>query len=155
MRGGVQEGEHVSLDSWKTISQIASYCVAIIAAVFAVPTYVVNSRRERAKWAIQLYEKFYESDHYGSMRDKLDCAADDPTVREIVNSEDSAFTDYLNFFETVAFLVTRKQVSKNDVLELFHYYLRCLKRHRSVMNYLNNREKGFERLSDFLNKVQL
>lgn len=143
------------LDDLKTITEIASYCVGIAVAVIAVVTYRSNSRRERSKWAIQLYEKFYESDHYGTMRDNIDCAADDPAVRDVVKSEDSAFTDYLNFFETVAFLVTRKQLSEDDVLSLFHYYLRCLKRHRSVMNYLNDREKGFERLNEFLSRVQL
>ncbi|HUH62000.1 MAG TPA: hypothetical protein VLZ50_03335 [Terracidiphilus sp.] len=145
----------MSLDSWKTIAEIASYCIGIVAVVVAVGTYRANSRRERAKWAIQLYEKFYESDHYRTMRDNFDCSADGQAVRDIIESEDSAFTDYLNFFETVAFLVTRKQLSKDDVLSLFHYYLRCLKRHRSVMNYLNEREKGFEHLNEFLNKVEL
>lgn len=144
----------LSLDDLKTIAEIASYCVGIIVAIIAIVTYRSNSRRERSKWAIQLYEKFYESDHYGKMRDKIDCAADDPAVRDIVKSEDPAFTDYLNFFETVAFLVTRKQLSEDDVLSLFHYYLRCLKRHRVVTNYLNDREKGFEHLNEFLSRVQ-
>ncbi len=137
----------------KAVLQLASYVVAIFAAIVALQTYLANSRRERAKWAVQLFEKFYESDHYKEVREKLDSTADQPPVKELVKQEGAEFTDYMNFFELVAYLAATKQLSSSDVMTLFEYYLRTMKRHRSVMDYLNRREKGFERLSTLLNST--
>ena len=39
---------------FKDAAQTISYIVAVLAAVIAVFTYYTNSRRERAKWAVQL-----------------------------------------------------------------------------------------------------
>jgi hypothetical protein len=143
------------VDHLRGLLQAASYFVAIVAAILALLTYRANSQRERAKWAVQLYEKFYESDRYKEIRDQLDSTADEPAVKELVKQEGAGFTDYLNFFELVAYLAATKQLSSTDVMALFHYYLRSLKRHRSVVNYLNEREKGFERLSKLLNSADL
>jgi hypothetical protein len=144
----------LNIESWRTGLQLLSYGVAIVTTIAAVDTYRANSRRERAKWAVQLYEKFYESDRYKVVRDKVD-SADEPAVKDLVNQEGAEFTDYLNFFELVAYLLATRQLSSSDVMTLFHYYLRSLKRHRSVMNYLNQREKGFERLSTLLDRTDL
>lgn len=133
-----------------SVIQMASYVVGMIAAVFAVLTYRTNSKRERAKWAVQLYEKFYEHQDYKRLRTELDCDANEASVQEIVAEEDSEFTDYLNFFEMVTGLAETKQLSADDVLRLFQYYLQCLKRHEAVMRYLNNPGKGYETLRAFL-----
>ena len=137
-------------DAWKTGLQLAYYSVAMVASIWALWTYRANSRRERAKWAVQLFEKFYEKDSYKTVRDLLDCSPDDAAVKEIVGQEVQDFTDYLNFFELVAILVAAKQLSKSDELSLFHYYLRCMKRHTLVMKYVNDPEKGYEGLRELL-----
>lgn len=129
--------------------------LGIGAAVVAAITYASNSRRERAKWAVQLYEKFYESDRYKEMRESLDCDSDGELVLRYVGQESAAFTDYLNFFELVTFLTESKQLSKADVLRLFQYYLHCLKRHTSVMKYVDDEDKGFEQLRRFLSKPEI
>jgi uncharacterized protein YdiU (UPF0061 family) len=139
----------------KAIVQLVSYLVAALAALGALLTYRSNSRRERAKWAIQVYEKFFESNAYKEMRNKLDCASDAAEVQQLVQQKPPAFTDYLNFFEMIAFIAETKQLSKRDALSLFQYYLQCLKRHSTVMNYVNDKEKGFEKLSGFLRKTEL
>jgi uncharacterized protein YdiU (UPF0061 family) len=115
-------------EGWKEAAQAAYYIAAIVAAAGALLTYIQNSRRERAKWAVQLYEKFYETQRYQEMRDRLDCKADCDEIRTLIEQEPSAFTDYLNFFELVTFLAESKQVPKSDVLRLFQYYLGCLKK---------------------------
>lgn len=140
---------------WKSLAEIASFGVGMLAAIGALLTYRSNSQRERAKWAVQLYEKFYEGDRYKEMRDRLDCTSDAADVQKLVSQEPSIFTDYLNFFELVTFLAETKQLSKDDVLRLFQYYLHCLKRHKVVMKYINNKDKGFEQLSEFFNKTEL
>ncbi len=121
-----------------------------MAAILAVHTYYTNSRRERAKWAVQLYEKFYEGDRYKTMRETFDCDANSPEVRKVVQEESTEFTDYLNFFELVCFLVQTKQLRKSDVLDLFQYYMDCLVRHDGVLDYI--RTHGFEQLSRFLSE---
>ncbi len=144
----------MNADSWRTFLQLASYCVAIVGVIVAVFTYRANARRERAKWAVQLFEKFYESDQYKHVRDLLD-SEDDKPADDLVKGQAAEFTDYLNFFELVAYMTAIGQIDSSDVLALFHYYLRSLKRHRSVMRYLNNPETGFERLSKLLNNADL
>lgn len=136
-------------------AQIGSYCVATAAASVAAFTYRTNSRRERAKWAVQLYEKFFEEGRYKAVRELLDCEANATDVADAVREEDSDFTDYLNFFEMVMALVETRQLSKADVLRLFQYYLQCLKRHDNVMRYLDDRTKGYESLRDFIEKTEI
>ena len=143
------------IELWKVVAELVTCAVAVFTAIAALITYRSNSQRERAKWAVQLYEKFYEGEHYGRIRDELDCAADSAKVAALVEKESSAFTDYLNFFELVAFLAVTKQLSESDVLRLFQYYLHCLKRHKSVVKYLNDEDKGFEQLRGFINKASV
>jgi len=142
--------------AWNTIRDIVGVVSAVFgvfAALLAVWTYRNNSTRERAQWAVQLYEKFYESDQYRRMREALDCASNTREVSDLVGSERADFTDYLNFFELMAYLAESKQLSKGDILALFDYYLRCLKRHDVVMRYIENEQKGFERLSALLKNL--
>jgi len=122
--------------------------------LLAVRTYRSNSRREPAKWAVQLYEKFYEADRYKVMRDQLDCASETDDIRDIVEKQAAAFTDYLNFFELVAVLEDNKQLSRDDVLDFFDYYLQCLKRHGPVMEYINTPANGFQHLRNLLGTLQ-
>ncbi len=143
------------IEIWKAVAQPLYYTVAIVAAFGAYLTYRSNSRRERAKWAVQLYDKFYEGTRYKAVREQLDCASDSADVQKLVRDETPEFTDYLNFFELVAFLAETKQLSKDEVLRLFDYYLKCLKKHSAVVAYLNTKEKGFEQLNAFLIKTEL
>jgi hypothetical protein len=144
--------------AWKDAAQPLYYSVAIAAALVALWTYRENSRRERAKWMIQLYEKFYEEERYKPIREMLDCELDSsqlPRVKELVDEEDASFTDYLNFFEFVAFLAETKQIEKSDVLQLFQYYLKRMKQQHTVMAYIDNDQKGFEQLRGLLKNVKI
>lgn len=125
---------------------MASSAAGIFAAFWALRVYSSNSRRERARWAESLYARFYERAELKLTRDKLDCASGDPVVAELVTKEASELTDYLNFFEFVAYLESSRQLEEADVQALFSYYLDCLKRHKEVAAYIQNREKGFEYL---------
>jgi hypothetical protein len=143
------------METFKDIAAGVSALIAAFAALTAIWTYRENSKNGRAKWAVQLFEKFFESEKYRDWRERLDCDADSHEVREQVDKESTDFTDYLNFFEMVIYLLDTGRLEKNDVLTLFHYYLICLKRQTSVMAYLNNKAKGFERLRAFLNQQDL
>jgi hypothetical protein len=71
-------------------------------------------------------------------------------VRELVAQEDSQFTDYLNFFEFIAFLKTTKQLGDSEVEDLFGYYLNCLNRHADVRKYILNLENGYEGIAKLI-----
>lgn len=129
-----------------TISALAT----ALAALFAAFVYRRNSTLERAKWASTLYEKFFEATTLKQMRDRLDCLNDMDLVNEIVIREESSFTDYLNFFEFIAFLKTSKQLKDSEIDALFGYYLDCLKRHDRVKQYISNPENGYEGLANLL-----
>src|SRR5689334_8534955 len=110
------------LMTWKetleTVSLIAGIFSAIgtvLAAGFAAFVYYRNSAFERAKWASSLYGKFYEETTLKHLREMLDCLKDSDSVNEIVIRQESAFTDYLNFFEFIAFLKSSKQLKDSEI----------------------------------------
>jgi len=98
-----------------TISAVGT----VVAAGFAAFVYQRNSTFERAKWASGLYDKFYEGTNLKQVRDKLDCLTDSDSVNEIVIKEEANFTDYLNFFEFIAFLKISKQLKNSEIETLF------------------------------------
>ena len=143
--------------TWKETLEIVSLIAGtfsaigtVLAAGFAAFVYYRNSAFERAKWASNLYEKFYEEITLKQLRDKLDCVKDSDSVNEIVIREESAFTDYLNFFEFIAFLKSSKQLKDSEIEALFGYYLDCLNRHDRVRQYVSNPENGYEGLARLL-----
>ncbi|HTR25700.1 MAG TPA: hypothetical protein VMI10_17115 [Terriglobales bacterium] len=123
-----------------------------MAAIWALKVYSSNSQRERARWAESLYARFFEHPELKVVRDRLDCASGDAGVAQMVTEESAPLTDYLNFFEFVAYLQSSKQLHDSDVEALFGYYLECLRRHRELVAYIRDKEKGFEYLSRMLSK---
>ena len=136
---------------WKDLIQLLSSALAVIVAAFAVFNYYRSRKLEAARWALQLYEKFYEKDALKDIRRILDSnTPNDPSVAKLVSEEPDNFTDYLNFFEFIAFLQFRGQMAKDDVNTLFSYYLGCLRKHPAVYTYVTDRSKGYEQLSQML-----
>ena len=143
--------------NWKDRVEIIYMITATISAAgtalavgFAAFAYRRNSALERAKWASSLYEKFYEATTLKQMRERLDCLSTVDPVNEIVIREEPAFTDYLNFFEFIAFLKKSKQLKDSEIEALFGYYLDCLNRHDRVKQYISNPENGYEGLTNLL-----
>jgi len=138
----------MNLTDWATLSQVIYNFAAVIAAFSALIVYGRNSRLERARWAASLYEKFYERDQLKRVRDKLDCETDAEQVNELVFKAEADFTDYLNFFEFVAYLEYTKQLKPAEIEDLFGYYLDCLQRQGVIRRYI--KESGYERLNNLL-----
>ncbi len=145
----------------KSCLENAYYCVSIlagiatgIAAIFAWLQYRRNSQQEKVKWAVQLFEKFYESDNYKGFRNLLDDTDDKKSaeVEAMVHDKDAKFTDYLNFFELIAFLVEKEQLTDEIALNLFRYYLRLIVNRPSVMEYVNETSQDFDKLQTFLDR---
>ncbi len=132
-------------------AQSIYYLMAAAGAFVAVLTYHRNSVVERARWLSSLYTKFYEAPDLKRIRTALDeTPPNAAAVQELVRTEDSDFTDYLNFFEFVAYLKARGQLSKRDVGALFDYYLRLLSKHEDVRKYILDDRKGYGYLKKLL-----
>jgi hypothetical protein len=134
------------LDAVAKWAQIVYYIVGAVAAFVAMLVYRSNSRRERVRWAESLYSRFFVEPDLKSVRDVLDAYPNDSKVVDLVTEDSSAWTDYLNFFEFVAYLQASKQLSDKDVWALLGYYFECLKKHESSAKYIRDKEKGFDYL---------
>lgn len=141
----------MSLDSIKTVFEIGYYIVAICAAIAAVIVYYQNRRLEQSRWASTFYDKFYEGDRYRNVRVLLD-PSDSQNVEKLVDEESVEFTDYLNFFEQIAIFAESGQLTSSDVEASFAYYLNCLENQPKVRSYIENEQKGFEKLKAYLSK---
>jgi hypothetical protein len=140
------------LDDVLKIAQIVSSLVAAGSALGAVFVYWRKARGERARWAENLYSRFFEKQELKEIRNILDCDPGTPEVAALVTNESPQWTDYLNFFELVAYLEESRQLKARDVKALFEYYLGCLKKHQPVMNYIVDESNGFEHLRKFLSR---
>jgi hypothetical protein len=132
--------------------QISSLTAAV-GALGAVWIYYRKSALDRATWLSSLYTKFYEADKLKQTRNTLDESLPDAeNVQKMVDDEDPNFTDYLNFFEFMAYLEERGQLSEKDVAALFDYYLRNLSKHKSVRKYIGKDKKGYGYLQKLLRR---
>jgi hypothetical protein len=136
--------------SWTVTVQALSYAAGAVAAVFSTVNYWRNIKLERSKWVSALYTKFFEQQQLRSVRECLDCRSESEDVAKLLKDEPAELTEYLNFFEFVAYLRKSKQISKEDVTALFEYYLKCLSRHPCLRSYIKQKQNGYQYLDAFL-----
>src|SRR6185437_1770382 len=127
---------------WLTVFQQAFqtgfYLVGIVTALSAWRTYISNSKLERARWIVRMYEKFYEEQELKKTREALDCPANSETVNALVEDQSSKLTDYLNFFELLVILKHSGQMRASEIEAMFGYYLDCIQKQTSLMSYIRN-----------------
>jgi len=152
----------MKLVDWKDLFTIIGVILTAIGVIWAVYVYRRNSSLERVKWISNLYEKFYEQDDLKIVREILDCdctpdklSKEEKEVSLIVEKETGEFTDYLNFFELIAFLKKNNQITIEQVNDLFGYYLQCLGRHQDVRKYIRDETKGYELLRKMLEELEI
>jgi hypothetical protein len=121
---------------------------------------------EQMRWLQQLYDSFYNSDRYKEVRQLIDFDELAQTM-ELLRRGDSnphqlslperarvdQFTDYLNFFEWLAFLQEEKQLTFGQLDTMFGYYLTRLleiDKSRQLRTYIQ--EKGYEQLHRLLER---
>ncbi len=142
--------------------------VGLLTALFGLHNYYRQTKLEKLKWIQQLYEKFYNTDQYRLIRQKIDFDNLDDLLPLLQKDETESrnftleqcnqldqFTDYLNFFEWIAFSEKKGQLSYNDLDVMFNYYLARIviidKRHQGqIGKYMkdNGYEQLFRLLSD-------
>jgi gamma-glutamylcyclotransferase (GGCT)/AIG2-like uncharacterized protein YtfP len=106
-------------------------------AIFAFFSYRRQNKREKLRWLQQLYEQFYNQNRYKPVRQRIDFDDLDDllpllyqtqTMSQSPTPEDrnkiDEFTDYLNFFEWIAFLESKNALSYKDIDVMFNYYLK-------------------------------
>jgi uncharacterized membrane protein YfbV (UPF0208 family) len=156
-----------SLGMWGTYLTGAGTVLLALAASYAgiqaIKEFRARTRAEKARWTTELFRKFYEEGHgYRLIRQKIDY--DDLSdilvlmrkgLEEDFSQEErdrlDKFTDYLNFFEYIAYLLQKGQLDDSDVRAMFEYYLTRmtkLKDAKELGDWI--KANGFERLHKLL-----
>jgi len=140
--------------------------VAVYAAIQGLTDYRNRTRTERLRLLTQFYEKFYENGTFRQIRQRIDFEKPEalsslmtkartpkPEFSSAERKMFDSFTDYLNFFEMLAYLGKQEQVLEDDIDAMFGYYLKRLVDvfgEQALLPYL--KYDGFERLRDLLVK---
>ncbi len=138
--------------------EIVKTALLAVGAFAAYRTYRTNLRVRRAEWLSSLYETFYVKpelkeiravlDYPGAKRERLhDCIASDPDN----STELEPLVDYLNFFEFIAVLRKKKQLSVEEIQLMFGYYLGELAKDPAIRKFCE--DGGFKNLSALLGEL--
>src|ERR1700704_2964424 len=137
-------------------------------ALLAFLGYRRQIKREKLRWLQQLYEKFYNQKRYKPVRQRIDFDDLDDLLPLLRKTKDmiqrpspeernkiDEFTDYLNFFEWIAFLESVRQLRFKQLNVMFNYYLvRILEiddRHSGrIIRYIS--DNGYEQFLELLRK---
>jgi|SRR5690348_9297102 len=110
---------------------------ALYAGVHGLREYQERSRAEKMRWLSKFFEEFYENKRFRMIRQKIDFG-DFSEIKRLLEKgagTDFAqeerdlfddFTDYLNFFEMIAYLKKRDQIDDDEMRAMFDYYFRRL-----------------------------
>ena len=141
--------DSISADLW--IKGIGSL-VALGTAGFAVFTYFRNSRTKAAEFLLTLHKTFFVDSTYQAMKTLLDCdgVEEEAKLKAAVDAETAEFTDFLNFFELVAYLDSIETLDRKDTEALLGYYLNRLREKVPVWEYIKKTSHGFENLRRLL-----
>jgi hypothetical protein len=139
----------MSMNQWTVFKDIATLLVGGLAALIAAFSYRRNSRTRRAEFLCQLHRSFFEDETYKSVRKALD-TEEEEAIAAFVVTESEDFTDFLNFFELVAYLQRQNNLSLEDVEALLGYYLALLRERPALRGYIRTRTHGFEELDRLL-----
>ncbi|WP_417250370.1 hypothetical protein [Celeribacter sp.] len=126
-----------------------------VTALLALQTYHRDAKLRRAEWLYRLYQQFYENDRFDPIRRLLDYKPEDE-IKQLardIEAEDGtvvheAFVDYLNFFEFIAVQLKYGNLKRDEVFDMFEYYINGLNEHEFVLKYLT--DYGYENLTDLV-----
>src|SRR5258708_2114282 len=111
---------------------------------------------KQAEWLKSLFEKFFETGTYKEVRgwldyDKLEEKLGAADEKERMLNEEK-FTDFLNFFEFIGVLYVRKQLTFEQVHDVFDYYLEKIRSEPICQKWID--KYGFEKLAILLKKFK-
>ncbi len=135
--------------------------VGLGAAVVGVIQYADAVKLRRANWLYKLYQEFYVKKNLKEIREKLDSDSGRKEIESLVSKSENSlsetesttlasFTDYLNFFEFMVYLKKKGAIKREDMIDMFKYYLDCLRRSAPILSYIP--KFGFEMLNEFFGR---
>jgi len=143
------------MNVWTIFKDSATIIVALVSAIVALSVYWKNAITRRVEFLYDLHTSFFVNETYKAVRKVLDDSSEKAAARRaaFVRDEPEQFTDFLNFFELVAYLEQRRNLSLKDVEALLGYYLTLFEQHSDVRSYVRNPKNGFEQLNGLLDKL--
>jgi hypothetical protein len=148
----------MQIDNLVKIAQFAVYLLTSAGICLSVFTYLKNNKVKRGEWLKSLYEKFFEAGSYKKIRREIEyerlgifLGLND---KEIATNEENEeqLVDFLNFFDFISSLQIKGHIKKDEVKDLFGYYLQKLKENKFIAFYIKT--YGFENLSTVLDDYQ-
>ena len=132
----------MQIDNIVKIAQVVVYVATSIGICISVFTYSKNNKVKRGEWLKSLYEKFFEANYFKRIRREIEYER--LGIFLALNYKESAtneeneeqLVDFLNFFEFISSLQIKGHIKKNEVKDLFGYYLQKLKQNRYINFYI-------------------
>ncbi len=108
---------------WDEVFKVVAALGGVGSAIAAAFTYHRNARTKEAEFLLELHKSFFIDPNYQPMRGLLDCdgAGERTTLKTVVADESPEFTDFLNFFDLVAYLTFKETISLVDLEALLGY----------------------------------
>jgi len=143
-------------ETLKNIIAALAVVVGALSAYFALKTFHHNTRTKAAEFLSNLHKSFFVDETYKKVRSVLDDDSEgaEITLSNFIKEEPPEFTDFLNFFELVAYMGSEKTLSKKDVEALLGYYLQTLSDKPLLRKYIQDKKNGFEHLDMLLTTRQ-
>ena len=132
--------------------QLLSYIVSGIGILIAGISYARNKKLQKVEWIESLFEKFYEKETYKEVRKWIDYKLlKDELSNDVNKNKEEKLADFLNFFEFIATLEKEKQLSLDEIKNLFAYYLYLIKSDEVCLQFISDYK--FKNLSKLLAKI--
>ncbi len=155
----------LSADEEFWLATLSSIVAAIAIAVPAILAYRESLRLRRAEWLHRLFQEYYSASTYRPIRQLLDEPVGRARLSQVLSKlgsresrlspEESKIlydlTDFLSFFEFIAFLRSEGALTLEDCKVLFHYYLQLLSQQRDVVDFMTR--YGYGPLLQLLKEV--
>ncbi|MDX2063712.1 MAG: hypothetical protein SFY70_11670 [Bacteroidia bacterium] len=161
-----------------SLGELAAIAISVLALVLSWVSYSRSRHKEQAEFFSNLYERFFFSSQFSDIKHALDwktssrdlllryVSGEAPNLKSYSVFEDftrdtlliSSFTDYLNFFVLLSYLIKKKQLSREDVVNGFGYYLQqlnsLLDESPHFRRYLENGDDGFKLVLELLERTR-
>lgn len=134
--------------------QAAALLVTAASAAFGLYTYWRSTRTKAAEFLSALHRAFFVEQTYRPVREILDDDSETAAggIAHLVTDQPADFTDFLNFFELVAYMGKCGTLSEGDVEALLGYYLQILTDKPQLRGYVHNKKNNFEHLDKLLTR---
>ncbi len=139
-------------------AQVFAFTAAGGSLIFSAFTYYKNNKVKRGEWLKTLFEKFFEADKFSEVRRQIEYETLEVYLEVDIkgmcaNKEnEEKLVNYLNFFELIAVLQLRGHINKEEVNDLFAYFIKSINKNAFIRRYIN--QFDFENLEKLLRSYE-